>query len=255
MIETITIGILLASFFLGVKHSLDVDHVAAVSSFLVRSPSISKTIKMSVIWALGHTLTAGIITVLLFLVKDMFLTQILTYFEIVVALMLISLGILTLMWEFNIIKKKPHTHSHMLGTKDPELEELPEISGHNVETNATSISLEVNHFMGIKNDTNAIAVLGIIQGLASNDELLLLLAFTLGMNNIFIILIGIGVFSIGVMTGMISWGSIINLPTLKTKKQMIVKTLSVVIASLAMIYGFYILLGGEGINLIPLVGK
>jgi high-affinity nickel permease len=253
MIEAITIGIFLASFFLGIKHSLDVDHIAAVSSFLVRSPKFSKTVKMSVIWALGHTLTAGIITVILFLVKDLFLTNILTYFEIVVALMLISLGILTFMWEFNVIKKKKHTHSHILGSRKHIIEETSEISNNDsVEIEVTPNGLQTKHFLGIKNDTNAVAVIGVLQGLASNDELLLLLAFTLGMNNIFIILIGIAIFSFGVMTGMISWGSIINLPGLKTKKQKIIRYLSVIIASIAIVYGIYILFGGEGINLLPI---
>ncbi|GAH86868.1 unnamed protein product [marine sediment metagenome] len=65
-------------------------------------------------------------------------------------------------------------------------------------------------------------------------------------------ILGIIIFSLGVMIGMISWGTLINLPGIKAKKGIIIKYLNIVIALVALIYGFYCLLGGEGINLIPI---
>jgi cadmium resistance protein CadD (predicted permease) len=54
------------------------------------------------------------------------------------------------------------------------------------------------------------------------------------------------------MTGMVFWGSLINLPRIRTKKEIIIKYVNVIIAIVAIAYGVYSLLGGEGINLIPI---
>lgn len=75
---------------------------------------------------------------------------------------------------------------------------------------------------------------------------------TLGINDLYIVIIGIVIFSLGVMIGMISWGSLINIPGIKTKKDMIFKYFNIVIALLAIVYGMYSLFGGKGINLIPI---
>ena len=90
--EVFILGVFFASFFLGIKHSLDVDHIAAVSGFLLRSPKITQTIKMSIFWAVGHTITAGIITIILFLMKDVFLSSFFEGFELIIAILLILIG-------------------------------------------------------------------------------------------------------------------------------------------------------------------
>ena len=112
MVDFLLAGIFLASFFLGIKHSLDVDHVAAVSSLLLKSPKLTYTIKMAIIWSLGHTFTAGILTIILFLMKDVFLTSFLAWFELIIAILLILIGTITIIFETNKIRaiKKPHSH-------------------------------------------------------------------------------------------------------------------------------------------------
>lgn len=95
----------MVSFFLGIKHSFDVDHIVAVSSFFLHSYKFSKIVKLSIMWALGHTLTAGIITVIIFYINDFFLQDILSNFEVIVSIMLIFIGFLTLLWEFKFSKK------------------------------------------------------------------------------------------------------------------------------------------------------
>jgi len=247
------IGILVISFFLGIKHSLDVDHVVAVSSFLVRSHKFTKTAKLSVLWALGHTLTAGVITVIIFLVKDLFLQEILSNFEIIVSIMLILIGILTLLWEFKFSKKnRASLNNQHLSSEAKLIIGSLDLNNTQHDSNTRIVKSESNRFVWLKNDFNAIFSIGIIQGLASNDELLLVLVFTLGINNLSIVILGIVIFSLGVMIGMISWGSLINLPRIKTKKEIIIKYLNIIIALVALIYGLYTLLGGEGINLITI---
>lgn len=251
MIEVPLIGILFVAFFLGIKHSLDVDHVIAVSSILIRSPNFSRTFKLSIIWAIGHTFTAGIITVIIFFIKDIFIEKILSNFELVVAIMLITIGTLTLMWEFKVFNIRKYQN---LGLNDNYKNVVYTFNSSTTipSQNYTNLKLKSKLFLKIKKDSNAIATVGVLQGLASNDELFLLIVFTLGLNNLFIIVIGISIFSLGVMAGMILWGSLLNLPSLKSKKERIIKYLNIVIASFAIIYGIYSLFGGIGFNFIPI---
>lgn len=100
------------ALILGMKHSMDADHVVAISSILLRAPTMRKTITLSISWALGHMLTASIITFILFGFKDLFLEKILGNFEVIVGVMLIVIALLTLAWEFDIITWGKHTHGH-----------------------------------------------------------------------------------------------------------------------------------------------
>ena len=76
------------------------------------------------------------------------------------------------------------------------------------------------------------------------------MAFTLNRVNLFTVL-----FSCGVMVGMIAWSSLINLPKIKSKQEKIIKWLNISIAIIAIVYGIYLLLGREGINLIAFLGE
>ncbi len=237
----LTIWILIGAVLLGIKHSIDADHIAATSNILFKSQKFSTTVKLSILWALGHSFTAAIITLILFLVRDIFLSSYLTHFEIIVAIMLIFIGILTFLWELEIIPKRDTLSG------DSNLNPL------SVETNLTENTVETSNPSKYKlhKDGKAITLIGIIQGLASNDELLLLLTFTLGLDNFFIILLGCIIFSIGVMIGMITWGTLLKIPQKRHKQ--VLKALNIIMASLAIIYGTYILFGGEGINFLELI--
>ena len=252
MIEVPLIGITFAAFFLGIKHSLDVDHVVAVSSILIRSSSFSRTFKLSIIWAVGHTFTAGLITIFIFFIKDLFIDKILSNFDIIVAIMLIVIGTLTLMWEFKVFNIRSYQNLRFT-------EDFKEV-GYSINSSKTNsgqvyvnLKSKSNFFLKIKKDSNAIATVGILQGLASNDELFLLLVFTLGLNNLLIILMGISIFSLGVMAGMVLWGSLINLPSLKLKKERITKFLNVTIAIFAIVYGIYCLFKWIWLNFMPIL--
>lgn len=103
----------LIAIILGIKHSLDADHVVAISSILLRAPTMKKSITLSISWALGHMLTASIITFLLYTFKEVFLEKLLGSFEFIVAIMLIIIAVMTVAWEFNIITLGKHSHGHL----------------------------------------------------------------------------------------------------------------------------------------------
>src|SRR5438094_6675563 len=96
---------------LGFKHSYDADHLVAVSNLITRSGSVRKTSLMSVAWAAGHMVTAAIITVLLYTFRQTLLTEFLAHLDLLVAVMLLGIGVVGLLWEFNVF----HVHEHWHG--------------------------------------------------------------------------------------------------------------------------------------------
>jgi len=50
-------SLLLLGFFIGMRHALEADHVAAVASITSNSTSMKQAIKLGSIWGLGHTIT------------------------------------------------------------------------------------------------------------------------------------------------------------------------------------------------------
>src|SRR5438093_3872308 len=96
---------------LGFKHRDDADHLVAVSNLITRSGSVRKTSLMSVSWAAGHMVTAAIITVLLYTFRQTVLTEFLAHLDLLVAVMLLGIGVVGLLWEFNVF----HVHEHWHG--------------------------------------------------------------------------------------------------------------------------------------------
>ena len=90
------ISFMALALVLGFKHSYDSDHLIAFSNILRKVDSIKSSIKMGFSWAIGHMLTATIITIALFIFKGSFLNDFLKHFEKIVGVMLIVLGLISL---------------------------------------------------------------------------------------------------------------------------------------------------------------
>lgn len=183
----------LLAFILGFKHSYDADHIIAVSNILRKSPSAGSAAKISISWAVGHMITAAIITIIIFILKDSLLKPVLEYFEVIAGIMLVALGCISLKDSFAL---HSHIHTHSGVTHSHPHLHLRDESRH-----------AHRHMFGI----------GIIHGLASNDELLILLTASLGITSIGGILAGIGIFSIGVVLGMILFACLFSYSILKLR--------------------------------------
>jgi len=212
------------ALLLGVKHAYDADHLVAVSTYIVKSRSMTQTLKMSLSWAVGHMATAGIITLLLFRYKDFFFSTLLSYFENIVGVMLIVLGIISILNSkgMELIhhhdhdnEKKGHAHSHI------HSEEGPHEHYH-------------KHMLGI----------GIIHGLASNDELIILFTASLGVSTLFSLITYVAIYSIGVVAGMTVFGYVISYPFLKTKKEQVTRYGMAFFGLISILYGILILREG-----------
>ena len=144
---------------LGFKHAYDPDHVVAVSNVIARSDGLKKTSLLSVSWALGHMVTAAALAVLLFAFREVFLAELLAVLEVLVVAMLLAIGVIALLWEFNVL----HVHEHWHGL----------FKHRHLHTHA-----------GKHSGHGAMFSIGVVHGVASNDELLLLLVVALGVTTL-----------------------------------------------------------------------
>ena len=218
------IPLFLLALILGVKHAFDADHIIAVSTYIVKSRSMAQTIKMSVSWAVGHMTTAGVITFILFVYKDFFLSTMLSYFENLVGLMLVLLGIASLSSYKGM--ELFHGHSH-----------FDEKDGHthpHIHEEKGTHSHYHKHMFGI----------GVIHGLASNDELVILFTASLGVATLIGLISYVAIYSVGVIIGMVIFGYILSYPLIKAKKEQAARTAMLVFGVISIIYGLLILREG-----------
>lgn len=204
----------LLSLLLGFKHSYDADHLVAVSNLIVKSRSPRQTFFMSVSWAMGHMLTASIITILLYQFKEFFLTRFLTYFELAVGAMLVVLGAASILSvKYDLL----HAHSH---SHDGETHKHPHFHLAQDEHYHT-------HMFGI----------GIVHGLASNDELMILFTASLGITSLPGLLIYLMIFTIGVITGMVLFGIAMSYSIRKISAGSFNRLITLGVGALSIIYG------------------
>jgi len=210
----IELSFALLALTLGFKHSYDADHLIAVSNILRKVKTLKSAVKISTSWTIGHMITATIIMVLLYVFRESVLNNILPYFEKIVGIMLIILGTISLISLFKVHGHK-HKHNNIMHS----------------HTHLHSRKEEHNHYH------KHMFGIGIVHGLASNDELLLLFAASLGVTSLGGILVGVGIFSIGVILGMITFVSLFMLPMIKINSDNVYKVISGITGIAGISYG------------------
>lgn len=213
------ISFIFLAIVLGFKHSYDADHMIAVSSMLKNVKSLKSSIKIGFSWAVGHMLTAGIVTFLLYIFKDSILKAILPHFEKIAGVMLIMLGAISLKDIFIV-----HSHKHSHGNLKH--------SHIHMHTKPDGESHVHKHIFGI----------GIIHGLASNDELLMLLTTSFGITTLGGLMLGVGFFSLGVIIGMTLFCAVFTYPIIKTHSKKIYRIVSLGTGAASIAYGSLMIL-------------
>ncbi len=204
------------SVALGFKHSFDADHVIAVSNVLRKSSSLKSSARIGASWAAGHMITAGIVTLVLFFFRESFLALFLPYFEKIFGVMLVFLGVYSLLDMFVF-----HSHAHGHGEENHSHFHM------HMKKNAQEDSHVHRHVFGI----------GIVHGLASNDELLLLFSVSLGVASLGLLLLGLVFFSIGVVLGMLFFSVVFSFPLIKAKSQLFYAFVSLAVGFSSVLFG------------------
>ncbi len=206
----------LPAILLGLKHSFDPDHLLAVSNFLTRPGSARRTLGLTARWTAGHMAGAAVVTAALYLERDSVIGLIAGRMDLAVGLMLVAFGALA-------VYQSMHSHAHAHGG---EVHTHPHTHGEGRGSDHSHL-----HIFGI----------GVLQGLASNDELLLLLTVFLGLSDLAQMAAGVALFSAGVFLGMNIFGLAFTIPAISGRGQRISGAVNMLVGAISLAYGAWML--------------
>lgn len=173
-------------FVLGLEHSLDADHVVAVSTILSNCRNLRRSLILALSWGLGHTITLFFAGLFVLALRIMIPESVGRLFEFAVGIMLILLGISVVK---ALIADKIHLHRHA--------------HGEYTHAHFHSHSATESH-----NHAHKSLFAGVLQGMAGSAALMLLTLSTV--NSVTLGLIYILIFGIGVILGMLIIGGLIG---------------------------------------------
>ncbi len=107
--------LLLLGFLIGMRHALEADHVAAVSSLATGARSVRDTVRLGAAWGLGHTLTLFLFGSVVLAMDTVMPERLASGLELAVGVMLVGLGTHVL-WRLYRDRIHFHVHRHADGT-------------------------------------------------------------------------------------------------------------------------------------------
>jgi hypothetical protein len=136
------VGIVLFGALMGMSHTLEADHLAAVASLATRAKSLAEGVRIGIAWGLGHSLTLFVFGSIVLAVDAVVPERLAFALELGVGVMLVLLGadvcrrLLIRKVHFHAHRHEDgmahfHAHAHELGTSGRgHAEELHEHSHH-----------------------------------------------------------------------------------------------------------------------------
>ncbi len=192
-----TASLLGLGFILGLKHAVEADHLAAVSTIVSERKSILGSSLVGGLWGVGHTVSLLIAGVVVILLRVEISERTSLALELCVALMLVALGASALA---KLLRgARVHTHSHRHGARKHL---HPHLHDRSHET-------EGHWHHGDRPGARPIFV-GMAHGFAGSAALMLLVLSTIPSP-----LAGLGyiaVFGIGSVGGMLVMSALVSLP-------------------------------------------
>jgi ABC-type nickel/cobalt efflux system permease component RcnA len=188
---TLTLG-----FVLGLRHALDPDHLAAVSTFVTEERNILRSSMVGIYWGMGHTsalLVFGSAIVALRLVINPLMSQ---FMEFAVGCMLIVLGVRVLLKVGKTEALHVHTHAHD-GTTHSHLHFHLGGSGH--EHQHHSVRFGKRPF-----------IVGVVHGLAGTAAVLLIVVGAIP--SLLLAFGTIVIFGVGTIGGMMAMSVLMSVP-------------------------------------------
>ena len=198
------IGLLGLGLILGLRHALDPDHIAAVSTIVSESRSVRRSSLIGTCWGLGHTMSLLVAGVLVIALKIQISDRLALWMEFAVALMLILLGLKAVLkplrgWRI-------HVHQHAHGGSSHSHVHLHRPSEEHAHQHRHLIRSGARPFL-----------VGMVHGMAGSAALMILVLATIP--SVVAGLIYIAVFGLGSVGGMLIMSSLISLPFILTRKR------------------------------------
>lgn len=186
-----------AGLLIGLRHSLDADHVVAVSTIATRTKNIFKAGLTGVFWGIGHTITILLMGTIVLLSEFTISESLDGYFEWLVAAALIYLGLRTF---FDAKKEQAAT---------------------------SEVSLNSFHLRSL--------IVGMIHGLAGSAALLLLMVSQIqdkSQGFLFLMLFGLGS-----IVGMFVIAMLLSIPIRAAKSSKIQQGILYIVGSISVLFG------------------
>lgn len=185
---------LFIGFTLGIKHSLEPDHVIAVSTIVSKTKRLWSASIVGIFWGIGHTLTLFIVGMLFIFMKQEIPPVVALSLEFAVGILLVYLGITSFLFPE---RKNVHNHDHIhKGIKHEHYHCHDEEPGHRHSHK------EMPYMKSI--------FIGLVHGLSGSAAMILLTMSTAKhywQAGIYII-----VFGVGTVIGMLLFTMIIGIP-------------------------------------------
>jgi ABC-type nickel/cobalt efflux system permease component RcnA len=236
--------ILLTGLGLGFVHSLDADHIVAVTTLVCNNKSLRKSVTSATVWGIGHSAILLIVGLIVLILRITIPESVVNIFEFSAAVLLILLGAFVLkplIHEWNhhrqhkagIAHPHPHTHTHNHDSHEhshPHMHILPHSHSH-----------EAGHEEGNGRHLKS-AFTGVMQGLGGTAALMLVTVATVNT-----LPMGVGfivIFGVGVILGMISVVCILGsfLTYTATRLENVHRIILVVTGSVSIAFGIGIIL-------------
>ena len=109
MADSSYLTVLGLGFILGLRHALDTDHLAAVSTVLAERPSWRASGLVGLSWGIGHTLVLLVVGTIVLVLRVPIPESLAVAAEGAVGLMLVALGGLL---GIKLIRERWHLHQH-----------------------------------------------------------------------------------------------------------------------------------------------
>ena len=193
-----TISVLGLGLTLGLRHALDADHLAAVSTMISERKSVFSSVLVGGLWGIGHTAALMVAGVAVILFRVEISEQVASVLEFAVALMLIGLGLRAL-WKL-CRGGYVHFHAHEHG-------DVSHVHPHIHTDQPAPTTAGTHHGLG---PSLRPVLVGMVHGLAGTAALMLLVLSTISSGLVAISYILI--FGIGSIGGMMLMSSVVGLP-------------------------------------------
>ncbi len=195
-------SLLLIGFFIGMRHALDADHLAAVASLVSQKQSLAYTIRQGGAWGLGHTITLFLFSSIIIFMDTVLPEHLARGLEMAVGLMLLLLGADVLR---RVVRGRVHFHTHQHADGE-----------HHFHAHSHTDELRTQHAVSRHNHEHPrglplrALMVGLMHGMAGSAAVILLALETVSspLQSIFYILI----FGIGSMLGMALLSVVISIP-------------------------------------------
>ena len=102
-------SVLSLGFLIGLRHTLEADHICAIATLTTRTGSVRRAVPLGILWGVGHTLALGAFGMSAIMMETLVSKNLSNFLEVAVGTMLIALGVEVL---FRLHQERIHFHSH-----------------------------------------------------------------------------------------------------------------------------------------------